>query len=334
MTRMAAALIAVTMLVVPAAASAQTPTPAPAPAPTTTSGAPAPAPAPVKGRLKLSLQRVGSGGVLAGTRWVVRGVLKPYVAGQKASVRFYRKNRKIAVNEVAIKPAGGKAGSFTLGFRAKTPGTITVRATHRATAELATVVAPRVSVSVLPLRATPGARGLAVRVLQQRLSRLGYVVGHRGLYDDRTARAVTAFRKVTGMERTTIATSEVFRRLAKGQGRFRVRFPGHGRHVEGDIGHQVLALINGRKVERIYPMSSGKPSTPTVIGSFSVYMREPGTNGHGMVDSSYFIRGYAIHGYADVPVYNASHGCLRIPVPDAASVFRWVRIGTRVDTYR
>ena len=149
-----------------------------------------------------------------------------------------------------------------------------------------------------------------------------------------TARAVTAFRKVTGMERTTVATSEVFRRLAKGQGRFHVRYPGHGRHVEGDIGHQVIALINGSKVERIYPMSSGKPSTPTVIGNFRVYMREFGTNGHGMVDSSYFIRGYAIHGYADVPVYNASHGCLRIPVPDAASVYNWVRLGTRVDTYR
>lgn len=334
MNRMAAALIAVTMLVVPAAASAQTTTPAPATPAPTTSGAPAPTPVPAKGRLKLSLRRVGSGGVLAGSRWVVRGTLTPYVSGQQASVRFYRHNRKIAVNEVAIKPAGGKAGRFILGFRAKTPGTITVRATHRATPELATVIAPRVSVSVLPLRATPGARGLAVRVLQQRLSRLGYVTGQRGLYDDRTARAVTAFRKVTGMSRTTIATSEVFRRLAKGQGHFHVRYPNHGRHIEGDIGHQVLALINGKTVERIYPMSSGKPSTPTIIGNFRVYMRELGTNGHGMVDSNYFIRGYAIHGYADVPVYNASHGCLRIPVPDAASVYRWVRLGTRVDTYR
>ena len=37
-----------------------------------------------------------------------------------------------------------------------------------------------------------------------------------------------------------------------------------------------------------------------------------------MVDSNYFIRGYAIHGYAEVPTYAASHGCLRVPIPDAA----------------
>ena len=52
-----------------------------------------------------------------------------------------------------------------------------------------------------------------------------------------------------------------------------------------------------------------------------------------MVHSSYFIRGYAIHGYASVPPYPASHGCLRVPVPDAASIFAWVRHGTIVDTY-
>ena len=100
---------------------------------------------------------------------------------------------------------------------------------------------------MLPLRATPGARGLAVRTLQARLARLGYVVGRRGVYDERTARAVVAFRKVTGMARTNVASEEVFRRLARGQGRFRVRFPSHGRHVEADISRQVLALIDGRQ---------------------------------------------------------------------------------------
>jgi lipoprotein-anchoring transpeptidase ErfK/SrfK len=80
-------------------------------------------------------------------------------------------------------------------------------------------------------------------------------------------------------------------------------------------------------------MSSGKPSTPTVIGHFNVYSKTPGVNSHGMVDSNYFISGYAIHGYPEVPTYAASHGCLRVPIPDAAAIFGWVQMGTAVDVY-
>ena len=88
------------------------------------------------------------------------------------------------------------------------------------------------------------------------------------------------------------------------------------------------------KPDRLYTMSSGKPSTPTVLGSYRVYMREPGTNSHGMVYSSYFIRGYAIHGYYEVPPYPASHGCLRVPVPDAVPIWNWIGgTGVPVDVY-
>jgi lipoprotein-anchoring transpeptidase ErfK/SrfK len=52
-----------------------------------------------------------------------------------------------------------------------------------------------------------------------------------------------------------------------------------------------------------------------------------------MYFSNYFIGGYAIHGYFDVPTYNASHGCLRIPNADAVSVYNWVRVGDRIDVY-
>src|SRR5207245_2590248 len=81
----------------------------------------------------------------------------------------------------------------------------------------------------------------------------------------------------------------------------------------------------GGHVRALYTMSSGKPSTPTVIGRFQVYSKTPGENAEGMVDSNYFIRGYAIHGYHEVPMYAASHGCLRIPIPDAPAVFGWVQ---------
>ena len=62
-------------------------------------------------------------------------------------------------------------------------------------------------------------------------------------------------------------------------------------------------------------------------------MQTIGTNGVGMVHSSYFIRGYAIHGYASVPTFPASHGCLRVPIPDAWSIYRWVRMGDVVRVY-
>jgi peptidoglycan hydrolase-like protein with peptidoglycan-binding domain len=318
-------LVMAVALAAPGAAAGQAP-----PAEEAPSAAPAPPP---KAKLALKLVRVGSGGVLAGRRWAVRGTVRPYVPGQRVTVRFHRRGKKIAARRLVVRRAGSR-GTFVLGFRARTPGRITVSASHRRTAQLGTARARPVQVEVLPLRATPGAKGLAVRVLQARLARLGYVVGQRGVYDDRTARAVTAFRKLTGMRRTNIASEEVFRRLARGEGRFRVRFPQHGRHVEANISRQVLALIENGRAVRIYPTSTGAPATPTILGTYRVYMKAYGTNAKGMVHSSYFIRGYAIHGYASVPVYNASHGCLRVPVPDALSIFNWVRHGTIVDTYR
>ena len=129
------------------------------------------------------------------------------------------------------------------------------------------------------------------------------------------------------------ADGQVLRKVFRSSGTFKVRYPKHGKHVEADLSRQVLALIRGAKVQRIYPISSGSPVTPTVLGSFRFYSKTPGTNAKGMVDSNYFIRGYAVHGYASVPVYNASHGCLRVPIPNARAIYDWVAIGDRIDVY-
>ena len=94
-----------------------------------------------------------------------------------------------------------------------------------------------------------------------------------------------------------------------------------------------MAFADHGKVVRIYHVSTGKPSTPTVRGTFHVYRKDWGTNEKGMVDSNYFTGGYAIHGYAEVPSYTASHGCVRVPIPNAASIYAWVHMGTRVDVY-
>lgn len=180
-----------------------------------------------------------------------------------------------------------------------------------------------------------GARGPAVWRLQRGLARLHYAVPLSGYFDEATGRAVVAYRKVLGMPRVEVAGASILHLLRRGAGRYHVRFRRDGAHVEADLNRQVLVEVEPHgRVQRIYTMSSGKPSTPTPLGSFRVYEKSPGTNSEGMVDSNYFIGGYAIHGYAEVPVYAASHGCLRIPIPDAPAVFAWVRVGYRVDVYR
>ncbi len=322
MKRLLLAVAAVTCLT-SAPAAAQEPSPTPTPAPPVPSAT-----------LAVSLERIGPArAIVAGRRFVVRGVLTPYVPGQHATIRLYAGGRRIASRRLAVRPGRSGRGGFRVGMTVARAGRVLVRASHQATPELGTAVAAPARLDVLPRRAGPGSSREGVALTQAHLRRLGYVPGRAGTFDGRTARAVLAFRKLTAMRRVAIADEAFFSALASGAGAFRVRFPRHGRHVEADLTHQVLALVDGDRVARIYPMSSGAPATPTILGSFRIYEKRPGTNALGMVFSSFFIRGYAIHGYHSVPVHPASHGCLRVPVPDAVPIYDWLRVGDRVDVY-
>ena len=117
------------------------------------------------------------------------------------------------------------------------------------------------------------------------------------------------------------------------EGAFRLRHPGAGKHVEFDWSRQVLALANGATVVAVYHASSGKPSTPTVFGTYHFYLKAPGTNAKGMFDANYFTRGYAVHGYPDVPAYAASHGCIRVSNADAPTIFGWIAVGDPIFVY-
>jgi hypothetical protein len=183
-------------------------------------------------------------------------------------------------------------------------------------------------------RARGGSRGTAVRALQRRLKDLGYLVPVSGRYDGTTARAVLAFRKVNGLSRITSAGRSVYRRLARGGGGFRLRYPKAGKHAEFDWSRQILVLARGARPVMILHTSSGTSATPTVFGKYRFYRKSPGYNSKGMYYSSYFVGGYAIHGYSPVPTFPASHGCLRIPIPSAKRVYGWVSLGDPIYTYR
>lgn len=308
------------------------PTPTPTPTPT-----PPPTPVQVQGKLELKAQKVHRDGdrrvALTRAPWRVRGELRPFVPGQAVQVRFYRDGRKIHEQTEQVKSIrGGRAGEFFTPFKSGRAGRVVAEAVHLATPELDTARSGKVRVNVM--KPALGSGGVMVRLFQKGLSKLRYAVSRSGVYDDATARAVMAYRKVNGMARTYSARQGIVRRVLAGKGGFKAKYPREGRHVEADISRQVLALVNKRgKVHRVYHTSTGAPATPTVLGRFKTYRKSPGTNALGMVHSSYFIRGYAIHGYASVPPYNASHGCLRVPIPNALSIYEWVRMGTVVRVY-
>jgi hypothetical protein len=286
--------------------------------------------------MALKLERIGG---LRATTLVrspvrIRGTVGAFVPGEQITIRATSNGHKVFARRVGLQAGPTGAGQFLLSYKPVRSGRLVISAVHDATPALGALAATGRAIDVLPRKVGAASPKSAVRALQRRLDRLGYVVGARGSFDARTQRAVLAFRKVTGMARTAQASSSVMRAIARGAGTFKIKHPEHGRHIEADLSRQVIALVANGKVARIYPVSSGKPSTPTVIGSFRVYSKSPGTNAKGMFYSAYFIRGYATHGYPSVPPFAASHGCLRVPMADAISLYNWITIGTPVDVYR
>jgi hypothetical protein len=328
-------LLAASLALAPVAHAQVPTTPQPAPPQPTTPAPPPPAPAAAKiaVRFDSGLGERGHRFVIQGEKLVVSGRLKPFVPGQRVVVSVYRKG-KLAARKVAKVHKGRGAGEFRAIVRLRRPGSYGLRVKHGANSKQAAAASKRIGVTAIVPRARSGSSGLEVRLLQLGLARLAYVTPRTGHFDDATGRALIAYRKVNGMSRIPSANATIFKRLFAGKGGFRLRYPKAGKHVEFDWSRQVLVLADRGAPERIYHASSGKPSTPTVFGTFSFYRKSRGTNAKGMVDSNYFIRGYAVHGYAEVPTYAASHGCIRVPVPNAASIFSWISLGDRIFVYR
>jgi hypothetical protein len=273
---------------------------------------------------KLSARRVA----LVHQKVRITGLVRDYRPGQVLSVRVMRGRRRYVAVRRTVQPAG-RGGRFEVEFKAHRLGKL------RAFATGADLTAQSRSVDVIRRSAGSGQRGLHVNFLQHRLRDLRYLVSRSGVYDGATSRAVLAYRKVNRMERRYSANRTIFERLARKRGKFQVKYPRHGKHLEADLTRQVLAMIDSKgKVFRVLITASGTSATPTVRGSFRIYSKTPGVNSLGMVHSMYFFGGYAIHGYPSVPTGPASHGCLRIPIPNARFLFRWADYGDRVDVYR
>jgi len=263
-------------------------------------------------------------------RVVLRGIVTPAVAGEVVALRVIRRGKV----SKRIRRAVAADGRFEFRFKVGNPGRLRLVVRHAASVSQAAFRAPAKRIEVVRWRAGQGASGVHVLLLQRALLRLGFATPVTGRFDARTANAVSAFRRTNGMGGVGYASSSIYAMALRGQGAFRLRHSRPGKHVEFDWSRQVLVLAQGGRPYRVYHTSSGAPATPTVFGTYRFYLKTPGTNAKGMVHSSYFIRGYAIHGYASVPNYPASHGCLRVPIPNAASIFKWIDIGDTIYSYR
>jgi hypothetical protein len=268
-----------------------------------------------------------------GRSFHVVGIVRPYVAGQWVTVEASLGRRVVESRKVLPAPSANHTyGHFRIGLASPARGGLTVVVLHAATPELGAFRAER-RLAVLDVHVGFGSTGWFVQLIQQRLAALHFYIRQTGVYDQGTGLAIDAYHRLLRRGTSQALDGRTIGFLLDGFGSFRVRFPGHGRHAEGNLSLQLLALVDGRRVQAIYPISSGKPSTPTILGDFHIYSRVPGYLPDGMYYSDFFIRGYAIHGYDPAPDYPASHGCMRLPISDAISVYDWLSLGDWVDVY-
>lgn len=262
----------------------------------------------------------------------ITGVVHPYVPRQWVSVRMVQGSRVLRERVVRLRRRSARTGYFALHLHSPVTGWVRIEVSHTATSKMKSFVGLR-EVNVLDDHVQFGSSGPFVKLLQSRLEALHFYLPATGTYDSGTGLAVDAYHRLLGWGTSQSMDARTITYLLDGRGAYPVRFPQQGRHAEADLSHQLLALIDGSHVQAIFPISSGKPSTPTIQGSYRVYYRSPGYNSEGMYYSDYFIRGYAIHGYNPAPDYPASHGCLRLPIVDAIWVYNWLALGDWVDVY-
>jgi L,D-transpeptidase-like protein len=260
----------------------------------------------------------------------VRGTLSPYVPGQKVEVTFYLDGHRLVSHKVAVAKGGGNVGTFESSVIVKEDGRYAVAAKHVATARLGGDSTVRKSWKVDFPSLHPGECSKVVKGFKRVLAEMGYASGGGRCFNGRLGREVLAYRKVNDMNRSEKAGAGLVKRAFGGKGAYHVRHPKAGEHVEVPLGKQVLVMIKKGKPFAIYPVSTGKSSTPTITGHYTFYRQEPGLNSHGMYYSFYWHGGYAVHGYAEVPNYPASHGCIRTFIADQPRIYEQLNYGESI----
>lgn len=174
--------------------------------------------------------------------------------------------------------------------------------------------------------------------IQDRLYALRYLPKEAltGEWDYRTEQAVIAFQSWTGIARD----GDVGPQTLAAMGAAAVPKPtaaSPGRRIEVYRARGVaLFLLNGKVVRAIH-VATGAAGFETPAGTYSVFRKERFSWSIPykvwLPYASYFNGGIAFHAYPEVPTYPASHGCVRVPFPEAKWVYGFARLGTTVAVY-
>jgi hypothetical protein len=300
------------------------------------SGGAVPDDGPAKAQIKIKVLGLKHHQATVMNKVTVKGSLKPFRNLQTVKVYFYKDGKRFSTRKVKVHKAGKNHGTFTAAIRMRGGNRYGVRAKYWGKAGKRAVGKDTTEHKSWRVRYVGLAHDQCGRVVagfRKALNRLALVPDQGRCFNGKMERAVLAYRKLNDMTRNSRASKTIVQRVYNGNGGYHVRRPELGDHMEAPLSKQVIVFSKGDRPYAIFPIASGKASTPTILGTFSFYWKEPGMNSHGMYYSSYFIRGYATHGYADVPDYPASHGCLRTFISDQPRIYNITEIGMPVYTF-
>jgi len=189
-----------------------------------------------------------------------------------------------------------------------------------------------------PRRVPKGHAAADPRGVQKRLVSLGYLPAEAvtGAWNARTSHAILAFQGWQRLTRDGIVGPQTLAALENAAPPRPTSTLG-GRRVEVYREKGVTLLVADGKVVRAVHSSSGMNGYTTPSGTFSIFRKERNSWSVPyqvwLPYASYFNGGIAFHAYPDVPARPVSHGCVRLPVPEAPFAYSFMSMGTRVTVF-
>lgn len=181
-----------------------------------------------------------------------------------------------------------------------------------------------------------GAKGKEVKWLQKRLAELGYKPGKAdGRYGGTTLMAVWAFQKVNGLKPSSTVAARTWAALENPKAPKVLVANGKATRVEVNLTKQVMVFYVDGQPKIISHISSGSGvpycetatwqgetkkfcgSARTPTGNYKTTWRANGWHKSylgQLYNPIFFNGGIALHGALSVPLYPASHGCVRLPM--------------------